>query len=1215
MDEDLRPRFRLFPLRITKNLPVFAALATSAELSPRRSPRASLMDPKEGDYVRFKHIGVETTGTVIKRSGPHIRVQPKDGGATLWKELSELLPLASAVNEASEVAELQRLFSSGPSSARANAWSARGVRAAAKQTVSERPNKIGMPKPAAGPLRSAPPEMKRELFDEAALQPPHRTAMGPAQENAFLDDGDDTNLDGIDDNVAVAAQAAQVAEAEAEAKSSGERLAGMMRVRGGMGAGASALTVESSDADIKAAYEGASAQERSVFLVEVGEQEKRKLVSLGLDVPVAAPSGLTPGASALSESHTLGQLSVPPTLDLKPHDFRELWREKKSAHLQGTREWAFAEILKWLDDPASPQLFWLMGGGGTGKSVLTAELLDRVINRTVAWHFCRHDNPAQSAPGSLLRSLAAMLAHRLPGYKEKLEATGLPGEAVDDPAELFTALFETPLLVSKVQAPERPLLIILDALDELPKESQKPLLAVIASQLSRLPPWLKLFVTSREEPQIRRVLSSFTPKELRADEAKNRADVEVYLRTIARQHIKGEASIADIEADVKRTYGIDMKGKLAVLQKPMEMSKAIYAKVREKVSAEEGYKKLIAVPEKRNADLVQVSDDLHTVHVKQAPEAQEKLELLIADKWEADPNKATLRHPVQGTARAWVEFADSPGIKKEPRVSEKMKNDYGGHANKLKDLARLTLRFTSCSRMADALAEGLKGAGIEVLTLKNKYASPTPMGYSDFNSCAGVVLSDGTRYVCEIQLNHVDMLEAKKEAHVHYEKVREELPALCQDTKVDAGELEAFIVGRLSTSSLDAAVEALSAKAEGLFLYAYMLGQHLESEAKKGHEIHFENLDSLPAGLGEVYAVNFKRAFPEGQVDPAWTAAKPLVELIAAAREPITVAMAAALLRWDDGQQERVLETTALLFPVRDDKVHVFHKTIVDWLTGEITEGSSIREPSAEFKVQRKDGHAMLAEGFIAWRRTATPPEGRAPDDEATYYWLRHGILHLCRADGQGAKAAFAAQAAHVYATDLALLRERIDRGLLSSVAKDYLELRGVDGVDLTDATEMRQFVGKYMDVLQRDKGAAVMQLALQQPDASAVFRAAALQLSSKQPTRVLMWRNKSQEKDACIGTLSHKEEVSSVAVGSTRIVSGSGNSIFVYDTESQELIEEIQGTSRVQSVAIWDDGKDGDKVTNQSKSLIVAGFEDGTIKVWDSGAPRALKSRLLGQI
>ena len=61
-----------------------------------------------------------------------------------------------------------------------------------------------------------------------------------------------------------------------------------------------------------------------------------------------------------------------------------------------------------------------------------------------------------------------------------------------------------------------------------------------------------------------------------------------------------------------------------------------------------------------------------------------------------------------------------------------------------------------------------------------------------------------------------------------------------------------------------------------------MLGQHLESEAKKGGEIHIENLDSLPAGLGEVYAVNFERAFPEGREDPEWTEAKPLVELIAA---------------------------------------------------------------------------------------------------------------------------------------------------------------------------------------------------------------------------------------------------------------------------------------------------------------------------------------------
>jgi hypothetical protein len=59
--------------------------------------------------------------------------------------------------------------------------------------------------------------------------------------------------------------------------------------------------------------------------------------------------------------------------------------------------------------------------------------------------------------------------------------------------------------------------------------------------------------------------------------------------------------------------------------------------VREKVSLEDGYEKLIRSA--GDADIVQVSDDLNTVHVKQAPEAQKKLEFLIADEWEAVPKK------------------------------------------------------------------------------------------------------------------------------------------------------------------------------------------------------------------------------------------------------------------------------------------------------------------------------------------------------------------------------------------------------------------------------------------------------------------------------------------------------------------------------------------------------------------------------------------------
>ena len=297
-----------------------------------------------------------------------------------------------------------------------------------------------------------------------------------------------------------------------------------------------------------------------------------------------------------------------------------------------------------------------------------------------------------------------------------------------------------------------------------------------------------------------------------------------------------------------------------------------------------------------------------------------------------------------------------------------MKNDYGGHANKLKDLARITLRFTSSRRLHSALVSELESAGIKVLTTKNKYASPTPMGYSDFNLCVSVLLNDNTtRFVCEMQLNLVDMVKAKKDAHFHYEKVRALLSELCLGTKVDAGELEAFIVGQLSSSSLDSAVSSLSAKAGGLFLYARLLAQHLESERAVGKKVNFAGIESLPSGLGQVYEVNFKRAFPMGEKDEGWREAKPLVQLIAAAMEPLSLVTVQQLLGWKPEEQERVLHSTALLFPIRDGKFHVFHKTVVDWLTGEIEDGSSVAARSEEFKVERRDGHKTLGSCFLEW--------------------------------------------------------------------------------------------------------------------------------------------------------------------------------------------------------------------------------------------------------
>ena len=331
--------------------------------------------------------------------------------------------------------------------------------------------------------------------------------------------------------------------------------------------------------------------------------------------------------------------------------------------------------------------------------MLTAELLYREFKRVVGWHLCRHDDAEKSKPCPLLRSLSCMLGARLPGYAEALGDGDVPAEIREstDPKEVFDALFAAPLSEVAPPADGKPLLIIIDALDEIPKADQPRLLGVIANELSKLPSWLRIFTTSREEPQIKRALSAFEPRELRADEAKNRADVEVFLRKIAAKFVRGELSMADIEKAVKRELGIDLDGKLIALQAPLEKSMEIYREVRAMLSALDGYPQILEIQEKRPKP-TQDSDDFDDVYAK-AKEAQQILMNDIASEWVVDPKLSFLQHPAPGAAKhAWVEFADSPGVKGEKHAREKMKNDYGGHANLPKDL---TLRFSAPGKLAD----------------------------------------------------------------------------------------------------------------------------------------------------------------------------------------------------------------------------------------------------------------------------------------------------------------------------------------------------------------------------------------------------------------------------------------------------------------------------------------------------------------------------------
>ena len=152
-------------------------------------------------------------------------------------------------------------------------------------------------------------------------------------------------------------------------------------------------------------------------------------------------------------------------------------------------------------------------------------------------------------------------------------------------------------------------------------------------------------------------------------------------------------------------------------------------------------------------------------------------------------------------------------------------------------------------------------------------------------------------------------------------------------------------------------------------------------------------------------------------------------------------------------------------------------------------------------------------------------------------------------------------------------------------------------GGDRTDAAQLKAFVGRHRDILEREGGRAVAQLALQEPLDTPLFR----MLRAAPMQRLLTWRNKPQRPHPCVATFTHPESVNGSVVSKTLIVGGVGASVYVYDAATEELLGKLDGSSDVMSVAIFE--KDAD----ERSGLIVAAYKNGTIKVWDAGVNLSL--------
>ena len=218
--------------------------------------------------------------------------------------------------------------------------------------------------------------------------------------------------------------------------------------------------------------------------------------------------------------------------DLQPWDFSAFLHEKRRDFCG--REWLFDDLGAWLTTSGNERALLITGDPGVGKSAIVAELVHR--NRAgsvLAYHCCQSDVGQTLQPRRFVRSVAAMIASRLPAYAAQLADPAIR-EALSeiscrsDAGSAFEAGVLTPLHSLPAPAQGARYLLI-DALDEAVTIPGQTIVHLLASRLDRLPRWLRVVTTTRKEPAVLNRLRSLRAQELDAQDPKNLEDVDRYV--------------------------------------------------------------------------------------------------------------------------------------------------------------------------------------------------------------------------------------------------------------------------------------------------------------------------------------------------------------------------------------------------------------------------------------------------------------------------------------------------------------------------------------------------------------------------------------------------------------------------------------------------------------------------------------------------------------
>ncbi|KIK53166.1 hypothetical protein GYMLUDRAFT_1026911 [Collybiopsis luxurians FD-317 M1] len=205
--------------------------------------------------------------------------------------------------------------------------------------------------------------------------------------------------------------------------------------------------------------------------------------------------------------------------DLRPIPEATYARGNRSLCAEDTRVDILNTVIAWCKDISadSSTIFWLSGAAGTGKSTIAYTLCDKLlqegknVTRLGASFLCSRQIQSARKRENIIPTIAYQLAHSFPHYRKKLLELELDVNPPPVKDHIKTLLIDPWNQCIQKQEKLPPLVIIVDALDEIENNdgSQflKELITIIAAQEAHR--GLKFFVTSRQDPHIVEVCNSF----------------------------------------------------------------------------------------------------------------------------------------------------------------------------------------------------------------------------------------------------------------------------------------------------------------------------------------------------------------------------------------------------------------------------------------------------------------------------------------------------------------------------------------------------------------------------------------------------------------------------------------------------------------------------------------------------------------------------------